>query len=53
MLPTLEFFEDSLPETSVAMETLLAETRKHDEEISALRAKAKPIAEDPYKKPRE
>ena len=51
--PTLEFFEDSLPETSVAMETLLAETRKHDEEISALRAKAKPIAEDPYKKPRE
>ena len=48
--PTLEFFEDSLPETSVAMESLLADVKKHDEEITALSAKAKPIAEDPYKK---
>jgi ribosome-binding factor A len=48
--PTLEFFEDSLPETSVAMESLLADVKKHDEEISALSAKAKPIADDPYKK---
>ena len=51
--PTLEFFEDSLPETSVAMESLLADIKKHDEEISALSSNAKPIAEDPYKKPRE
>ena len=51
--PTLEFFEDSLPETSVAMESLLADIKKHDEEISALRTNAKPISEDPYKKPRE
>ncbi|MEY4443988.1 MAG: hypothetical protein RL301_67 [Actinomycetota bacterium] len=50
--PTLEFFEDSLPETSVAMESLLADVKKHDEEISALSAKAKPIAEDAYKKPK-
>lgn len=48
--PTLEFFEDSLPETSVAMESLLADVKKHDQEISALSAKAKPIIEDPYKK---
>ena len=51
--PTLEFFEDSLPETSVAMESLLADIKKQDEEISALRTNAKPISEDPYKKPRE
>ena len=51
--PTLEFFEDNLPETSVAMESLLADVKKHDEEISALSSKAKPISEDPYKKPRE
>ena len=50
--PTLDFFEDSLPETSVAMESLLADVKKHDEEISALSAKAKPIAEDAYKKPK-
>ena len=48
--PTLEFFSDALPEAAVAMESLLSEVKKHDEEIAHLVERAKPVVEDPYKK---
>jgi hypothetical protein len=34
------------------MESLLSEIKKHDDEIAQLAKGAKPIAEDPYKKPK-
>ena len=50
--PTLEFFSDALPEAAQQMESLLSEIKKHDDEIAQLAKGAKPIAEDPYKKPK-
>jgi len=48
--PTLEFFADGLQESATAMNDLLSQTRKADEELAKLRANAKPIGEaDPYK----
>ena len=48
--PSLEFFADGLQESASAMNELLSQSRKADEELAKLRANAKPIGEaDPYK----
>jgi ribosome-binding factor A len=48
--PSLEFFADGLQESASAMNELLQQSRKADEELAKLRANAKPIGEaDPYK----
>ena len=48
--PSLEFFADGLQESASAMNDLLSQTRKADEELAKLRANAKPVGEaDPYK----
>ena len=50
IVPTLEFFADGLQESASAMNDLMAEVRRKDEELAKLRANAKPIGdEDPYK----
>ena len=50
IVPTLEFFADGLQESASAMNDLMAEVRKKDEELAKLRANAKPISgDDPYK----
>jgi len=49
--PTLEFFPDGLAETASAMNDVLSQARKADEELAKLRKSAKPIGDaDPYKK---
>ena len=48
--PTLEFFLDGLQESASAMNELMSEVAKKDEELRKLREGAKPIGEaDPYK----
>ncbi len=48
--PSLEFFADGLQESASAMNDLLSQSRKADEELAKLRANAKPVGEaDPYK----
>ncbi len=50
IVPTLEFFADGLQESASAMNDLMSEVRKRDEELAKLRANAKPIGDaDPYK----
>jgi len=50
IVPTLEFFADGLQESASAMNELMAEVRRKDEELAKLRANAKPIGgDDPYK----
>jgi len=50
--PTLEFFEDALPESAKALETLLETVHQRDAEVIALRANAKYAGDsDPYKSP--
>ena len=50
IVPTLEFFADGLQESASAMNDLMSEVRKRDEELARLRANAKPIGDpDPYK----
>lgn len=50
IVPTLEFFADGLQESASAMNDLMSEVRKRDEELAKLRANAKPIGgADPYK----
>lgn len=50
IVPTLEFFADGLQESASAMNDLMAEVRRKDEELAKLRANAKPIGgDDPYK----
>lgn len=48
--PSLAFFADGLQESASAMNDLLSQSRKADEELAKLRANATPIGEaDPYK----
>ena len=49
--PTIEFIPDGLAETASAMNDVLSQARKADEELAKLRKSAKPIGEaDPYNK---
>ena len=51
--PSLDFFEDALPESAKAMESLLETVHQRDAEVIALRANAKFAGDsDPYKAPR-
>lgn len=51
--PSLDFFEDALPESAKALESLLETVHQRDAEVIALRANAKFAGEaDPYKAPR-
>ena len=51
--PSLDFFEDALPESAKALESLLETVHQRDAEVIALRANAKFAGEaDPYKVPR-
>ena len=48
--PTIEFFEDALPESAAALDSLLDRVHALDAKVANLRKSAKPIAgEDPYK----
>ena len=50
--PTVEFFEDGLPESAKALESLLETVHQKDAEVIALRANATYAGEaDPYKAP--
>ena len=48
--PTLEFFLDGLEDSAKEMNDLIDQMHKADAELAKLRAGAKPILEDPYKK---
>ncbi|MCX6449878.1 MAG: 30S ribosome-binding factor RbfA [Actinobacteria bacterium] len=48
--PSLEFFLDGMAESASAMNDLIEQMHKADAELAKLRAGAKPVAEDPYKK---
>jgi ribosome-binding factor A len=48
--PSLEFFLDGMSDSASAMNDLIDQMHKADAEIAKLRAGAKPVAEDPYKK---
>ncbi len=51
--PTLAFFEDGLPESAKALDSLLTKVHELDAEVAALRANATYAGEeDPYKAPR-
>jgi ribosome-binding factor A len=51
--PSLEFFEDGLPESAKALDTLLAKVHEQDAEVAKLRKNATYSGgEDPYKAPR-
>jgi ribosome-binding factor A len=48
--PSIEFFEDGLPESAKALDTLLDKVHQLDAEVANLRKGATPIAgDDPYK----
>ena len=50
IVPSIEFFADGLQESASAMNDLMSEVRRRDEELAKLRENAKPIGEaDPYK----
>ena len=50
IVPSLEFFADGIQESASAMNDLMSEVRRRDEELAKLRENAKPIGEaDPYK----
>lgn len=50
IVPSLEFFADGLQEQATAMNDLMSQVRKADEELAKLRENAKPIGEaNPYK----
>jgi len=52
--PSIQFFADGLPESSLALESLLETVHQRDAEVIALRANAQYAGEaDPYKIPRE
>ena len=52
--PSVEFFADGLPESTVALDALLEEVRLRDAEVIALRAKASFAGDsDPYRAPTE
>jgi ribosome-binding factor A len=48
--PSLEFFLDGMADSASAMNDLIEQMHKADAELEKLRAGAKPVAEDPYKK---
>ena len=48
--PSLEFFLDGMGDSASAMNDLIEQMHKADAELEKLRAGAKPVAEDPYKK---
>ena len=48
--PSIEFFLDGMNESASAMNDLIDQMHKADAELAKLRAGAKPVAEDPYKK---
>ena len=48
--PTLEFFLDGLADSAKEMNDLIEQMHKADEELAKLRAGAKPVVDDPYKK---
>ncbi len=51
--PSIDFFEDGLPETALALDTLLAKVHEQDEQVAQLRKNAQYAGEvDPYKAPR-
>jgi ribosome-binding factor A len=53
-VPTLEFMPDALPESTRALDEVLAKAREHDAAVAAAREGAAYAGEpDPYKKPRE
>lgn len=48
--PSIEFFLDGLPESALALDSLLAKVREQDAEVSELRSHATPVSgDDPYK----
>jgi ribosome-binding factor A len=52
--PSIQFFADGLPESALALESLLEKVHQRDAEVIALRANAQYAGEaDPYKTPRE
>lgn len=51
--PSIEFFEDGLPETALALDSLLAKVHEQDAQVAELRKNAQYAGgEDPYKPPR-
>lgn len=51
--PTLEFTEDSVPETAAAIDQALRAAKARDEQLAELARTATPAGEsDPYRKPR-
>ena len=48
--PSIEFFLDGMSDSASAMNVLIDQMHKADAELAKLRAGAKPVAEDPYKK---
>ena len=48
--PSLEFFLDGMSDSASAMNDLIDQMHKADAEVAKLRAGAKPVADDPYKK---
>lgn len=53
LTPSIEFFEDGLPESAKALDTLLAKVHEQDAQVAALRENATFAGEeDPYKAPR-
>lgn len=48
--PSIEFFLDGMTDSASAMNDLIEQMHKADAELEKLRAGAKPVAEDPYKK---
>ena len=48
--PSIEFFLDGMADSASAMNDLIEQMHKADAELEKLRAGAKPVAEDPYKK---
>ncbi|MEK6648909.1 MAG: 30S ribosome-binding factor RbfA [Actinomycetota bacterium] len=52
--PSIQFFPDGLPESALALESLLETVHQRDAEVIALRANAQYAGEaDPYKTPHE
>jgi ribosome-binding factor A len=50
--PSLEFILDGLPESALALDSLLARVHELDAEVARARENAKPVVEDAYKVPR-
>ena len=48
--PSIDFFLDGMSDSASAMNDLIDQMHKADAELAKLRAGAKPVAEDPYKK---